>query len=984
MSKLYPSIILLLLLSKNLIAVVAYPYPVLIKQKDGSEITIINRGDEFFHWVETSDGYTLLKNKEGIYEYAKFDQNKDLVLSGIKAKNIDKRNSIEKRFLNGTNKGLIFSFAQRSIAMQLKSIHLTEQKKAFPTTGSRQLICILIGFSDLAFTKSQTDFDNLFNQVNYNTDGASGSVRDYYTENSYGQLTLSTTVAGPYTASNTMAYYGANTGGSGSDIRPQELVSEAVALANPDVNYADYDNDNDGYVDGVYIIYAGFGEEYSGVSENAIWAHASGITPVSLDGKTISRYSCSAELRGNSGTGITRIGVISHEFGHVLGAPDFYDTNYSTGGSYTGTGQWDMMANGSWNNGGASPAHHNGFTKWYYYNWLTAIELSSPQDVIMNNIENNQVAYYINTPTSNEYWFLENRQLTGFDLYLPGHGLIIYHVDQNGISSTVNNNTINATHPQYMYPVCASASSDPTSTPSSYGTINGGGCPFPGISSNTSFTDASTPSSYDWGSNPTNKPITNIVETSGVITFDFMGGATGAPTAFSATAISSNQIDLSWSLNTNSDPILIAWSSNSTFGSPVDGVAYLAGNTIPGGGTVIYYGSSTTYSHTGLTSDTEYYYSAWSNVSGTYSDPLSDSATTPCTSVSTFPWNEDFSGLDLPQCWSIDDHEGNGQIWTFTNSVPIYETSVNTTTAGNGFAILDSDGYGSNNSQDCDIITPTFDLTSYTDVFLEFEHFLRVDISETGTLSYSTDNGTSWSAIQSWNSSTANAVTFSQDLTVQVAGESQVKFKWNYSGSFGYYWIIDDISLTANLAVQSNTTISNTAYGSGDTDCFDAQQTITVAGDGYNVNLTSGSSVTMIAGQNILLKPGFHAQSGSYLSAYITTNQSFCSQPAPIVFSQTNFATKETLSITSILDTYTNKPEFVVYPNPNMGSFTVEHRNFDKNAELLIYTTTGKLIHRTRTSESITNIVLSQLNRGTYIVQVKDNTQIKYQKLIVN
>ena len=144
-------------------------------------------------------------------------------------------------------------------------------QQSYPTTGNRKLLCILIGFTDKSFTKTQAEFNNLFNQVGYSTGGATGSVKDYYLENSYGQFNLTVDVAGPYTASNTMAYYGGNDG-SGNDLRPRELVREAVLLADPYVNYADYDNDNDGYVDGIYVIYAGYGEEAGG-GANAIWAH---------------------------------------------------------------------------------------------------------------------------------------------------------------------------------------------------------------------------------------------------------------------------------------------------------------------------------------------------------------------------------------------------------------------------------------------------------------------------------------------------------------------------------------------------------------------------------------------------------------------------------------------------------------------------------------------------------------------------------------
>lgn len=519
---------------QRLPAVPAYPGAIDFKQPDGYVLTIKLFGDEYFHWAETIDGYTIVFNDKGFYEYAQKNIQGDLIASGITAKNESDRNAADFDFLSGINKKLEFSPEQIGILRQMRQVYikekgmLFEREKAFPTTGTRNLICILIGFTDLSFTKTKSDVNSLFNQVGYNLDGATGSVKDYYLENSWGQLTLNTTIAGPYTASNTMAYYGGNDT-NGDDLRPRELVTEAINLANPDVNFANFDNDNDGTVDSVYVIYAGYGEE-AGASPNAIWAHKWQLaTPVTVDGKTASLYSCSSELRSNSGSGLTRIGVICHEFGHVLGAPDYYDTNYSTGGSFTGTGSWDLMASGSWNSSGASPAHHNSFTKWYYFNWFTPTLLSSNQSVTVQNIVTSKSAYYYNSPSTNEYWFLENRQKTGFDAALPGHGLIIYHVDQDGVDSRDSSNTINASHPQYMYPVCAGATGNPTSTPSSYGPINSGATPFPGTNAKTQFSSATTPAAIDWDGIPSTSSLSNISESSGVITFNYAHGTPPPP-----------------------------------------------------------------------------------------------------------------------------------------------------------------------------------------------------------------------------------------------------------------------------------------------------------------------------------------------------------------------------------------------------------------------------------------------------------------------
>jgi M6 family metalloprotease-like protein len=533
-------ITLIIASSLQVFGVIAYPNPIEYNLPDGTTITIKLMGDEKVKWAETADGFSILLNKDGYYEYTMQNAEGDMVRSGVRANNKSNRSSEEIAFLSKVSPNLRFSKSQTSALKQIWEIREQEIKsaKAFPPTGNRKLVCILIGFKDKPFGKTYQDFNSLFNQVGYTAGGATGSVKDYHTENSYGQLNLTVDVAGPYTAAENMAFYGANDA-SDNDVKPRELVREAVILANPDVNYADYDNDNDGVVDAVYIIYAGYGEEAGGGAD-AIWAHAWSIYnyPTSagtiLDGKRIGSYSCSAELRGNTGTNITRIGVICHEFGHVLGAPDYYDTDYDTGGQFIGTGLWDLMAGGTWNGGGASPAHHNGFTKVVVFDWATATVLNTQQSVTLNNASENKTSFYrINTSTTGEYFFIENREKHKFDAGIPGSGMLIYHV-HSGVFNV--GNKINTTHPQRMYVVSQNASMDPTSEPSSYGNINFASAAWTGaLATKNAFTDASLPSSKSWAGANTEKPITNISRnaTNKTVSFDFMATSTPRVTFFS-------------------------------------------------------------------------------------------------------------------------------------------------------------------------------------------------------------------------------------------------------------------------------------------------------------------------------------------------------------------------------------------------------------------------------------------------------------------
>jgi M6 family metalloprotease-like protein len=545
------SFICFLMITFSMFAVPAYPGLINFIQPDGSELEIYLKGDEKVKWAETHDGYSILFNKDGFYEYAMLDENSNMVPSGVRANSENSRAQTEKSFLTTMPKKLTYNDSQVNMMKQIWNIYDKENSRAFPTTGSRKLICLLIGYTDLAFTKTQNDFNNLFNQVSYSTDGATGSVKDFYLENSYSLFNLTVDVAGPYTASNNMAYYGANDA-SGYDLRPRELVTEAINAADVDVNFSDYDNDSDGWVDGVYVIFAGY-DESAGASANAMWAHAWSLSSALMkDGVYLQRYSCSSELRDTSGTGLSRIGVICHEFGHVLGAPDYYDTDYATGGQYQGMGDWDLMAGGSWNNSGATPAHHNGLTKVYFYNWASFNYISTGATITLNNsVENDDSFYRYETTTSNEYFFIENRQQIGFDGSIPGAGMMIYHVHSN-FASGASSNIVNDTHPQMMYPVSQNATGDPTSTPSSYGSIDSSTCPWNGTGK-TSFTDATSPSSKSWASANTSKPITNITRNiaNQTVSFDFMGGDNSGITISIDNPSDSDYIQIGTTVNFN-------------------------------------------------------------------------------------------------------------------------------------------------------------------------------------------------------------------------------------------------------------------------------------------------------------------------------------------------------------------------------------------------------------------------------------------------
>ncbi len=499
----YFLVLTLLLISLcSLFAVPAVPWAVEKVQPDGTKISIFLKGDENVHWMESADGYTLMYDSLKYVVYAQTDVQGNLMPSSIKFGNNTKPNA-------NISKGLRYSKAQTNTLMQIDRMtrSATIQRAA---TGNIKVLCVLAAFSNRAFVKTTADFDALMNQVGYSTGGTKGSVKDYYLENSYGRMNLQVTVIGIVTVSHPVSYYGETA--DPTKQRWRTFVNEVINLADPLVDYSQFATN--GQVESFHIIFAGYGDEAINNGQQ-IWSHKWSLSnSVIKDGVRLTNYSCSPELRGSSGSNITYIGVIAHELGHIFGSPDYYDVN---GSDYAGSGYWDLMASGSWNDGGRQPAHINSYQK-IQFGWIRPQTLVAGSTISnMPPSVNSPTIYKIAANANGEHYLLENRQQIGFDASLPGHGLLIWHIAANVANYAPNDN-----HPLQVYPVCASSTiAIPTNMPSSYGNINSSGCPFPGTSRKTEFTSNSIPSAFTWtGLAGIGNLITNIVEnTNGTISF---------------------------------------------------------------------------------------------------------------------------------------------------------------------------------------------------------------------------------------------------------------------------------------------------------------------------------------------------------------------------------------------------------------------------------------------------------------------------------
>jgi M6 family metalloprotease-like protein len=477
-----------------------------ITQSDKRLLNFYLIGDEKVNFARTLDGYTLLLNANGDYCYAYIDEKGDLLPSNYVAANQNLRTKSEKEFLQTINKGLLLSSQQ----IKMRKAPFTKIETNYPTVGENNLLIILVSFPDRLFTYTREDFDSLASQPGYNRNGATGSMKDYYYDVSFGQLNLIPTVVGPYVLSQPMAYYGA-TGTYFSDANPKEMIAEACALADNEIDFSQFDMNNDGIIDAVHVIFAGAGEASTGEGD-AIWPHRWSIYPsdgfnITFDGVRLKDYSCSAEKMGN---GMDGIGTVCHEFGHVLGLPDLYDTDYEgSGGQATAINTWSIMASGSYNNYSNTPASFTAYEK-YRLNWLQLDTLEVAGEYVLPPLMDSNKAYIITSPYNDEFFVFENRQRTSWDTYIPNDGGLIYHVKQEG-DYDINSD------PNYQKYDIEEADRDASSNTLAADV-------FPSMFFNNFFTDYSAPNSILWNGESLNKPITRITRdtSDNCIRFRFM------------------------------------------------------------------------------------------------------------------------------------------------------------------------------------------------------------------------------------------------------------------------------------------------------------------------------------------------------------------------------------------------------------------------------------------------------------------------------
>ncbi|MCQ2348523.1 MAG: M6 family metalloprotease domain-containing protein [Paludibacteraceae bacterium] len=511
--------------------------PIVRHQPDGDSVTVILRGDEWKNWMLTTDGWQVRENENGTICYLQQPKNRykdnNATTSRKQAHDANQRKYCERHWLkhHGVLREPIRQTVQHcpprilsgqaptATARKLLNEYMAQNETMAMAIGQRRTFArvpvILVQYTDMPFSfkDCHQQIDSMFNAVDYiSPAGHTGSVRQYFSHQSYGQYTPQFDIYGPVSLSHNYAYYGA-----GSDDKASEMVAEACTLMDDSLDFSQYDLNKDGKVDLVFVVYAGppasdevyINRKWIKTPSDLIWPHYSTIgttygQPTTFDGKTIYDYEVSAELDGAfsynpSISGMDSvpvpagIGIMCHEFGHGLGLPDVYNTAKS---SAPVVDEWDIMDQGCYNNGMYSPANYTAYER-FFMGWLTPTQISAKDHISMQdiNVTGNDVKlicpsgkHNLNgvSPKPTTFYLLENRQHTGNDAYIPKHGLVISKIQYN--ASNWANNKINTTS-TLGYNILGAYPNDGIH----YTAING-------------------------------YPIEHIKESNGVISFQFMGG----------------------------------------------------------------------------------------------------------------------------------------------------------------------------------------------------------------------------------------------------------------------------------------------------------------------------------------------------------------------------------------------------------------------------------------------------------------------------
>ena len=938
-----------LLISSTFIANAAYfrfqPYQVV--QPDGTAISCFVSGDEYFNWLHDKNGYTIIQADDGYFYYGKTSG--EIVVPTFYL--VNKTDPAKE----GLSKWAKISLKEYNKRKAFYSVNVDKSVTA-PHLGTLNNIVIYIHFNDdPEFTTTRQIFDNKFNPSTGN------SLKSYYTEVSYNTFSISSTHYPDCPMTTNLSYqdshnrnyfqpYNATTNPGGYNSgdertsREHSLLRDAVAWIDansPVPEGLNIDGDDDGKVDNVCFIIEGS----NGAWADLLWAHRWALYSLNvfINGKRVYDYTFQPQTQVD-------VNTLCHEMYHALGSPDLYHYSYD---GLSPVGDWDLMESGR--------GHMGAFMKWKYANssWITSIPSITKSGIYslkpLSSPVNN--CYQIASPNDPDQFFVvEYRKKAGiFEGNLPGSGLLVYRIDP-----AENGNASGPPDEVYIY--------------RQGGTKTSNGNPsiayFSSESGRTAINDGTNPAPFLQDGSPGGLSISKVTSAGDSIFFTVNLSTIHDPSPFTVAAVGTSQNNLNWKKNNSGDKVMLAYSLTPVFGFPDNGINYPPGTSIPGGGTVIYNDEDTLYNHTGLNTNTTYYYTAWSVTADTeYSPGAFNNATTFCDAVKGLPFTENFEeSSDTLNCWTQSNADPAWVFITGNGPNPGHGFPANAH-SGTRNALLKDLTSGSNLNS---FFTPVLDLSGYTDVQLKFWLCMKIWASKQDELKvyYRNNPEGIWILLHAFVNSVDSWTEETIPLTT-VSSQFQLAFEGNAKYGFGV--CLDDIEITG--------TSSNTLNVSP------PSQNVTPIAGSTNFTVTSNTRWTSSSDASWCTVTPSGDGTGEIIAVF-TENPTTASRTANIIitvgglpsYSVAVVQRGKGVSVQEITDR-----QIRIFPNPSKGTFSITSEGYaSQTLEISILDLTGSVFLTTTAKGEKENLFdLSRYPQGIYFVKVKTGDNVVVQRLVI-